>query len=360
MSLSKRLLWFNGIAIIVVAIQHAASYTLQAMFLWTDRYMPVTVPNYDQIGSPTYYFLMVIRLLFTFAGPVFFFISGYFVGTLAKGSRSSVSWDMVSSRIKLLLGPLVLWTAIRYILLRRPPTSIDDLLTPYHWIPLLMQFYLLAPFIVRAAKRNWVLLLLAIAVLGWSGSLLEYLAQFGWGPAQQLQTMMPNWIVLFNFPFWFPFGVVVGLNWIQFKERLVRYRRHLLIGTIILSVLVLVEYAIVDRLTGPEWLGAGFGGFTKLPYSLFIITTFLGYEKVRLPLLDQISLIGTRSLGIYLGNIPSIYVVAVLMYRLTPWLLGYQLVYFSILTVVGLAIPWLLMEAVRRSPVRHRYRVLFG
>ena len=41
MSLSKRLLWLNGIAIIAVAMHHAAAFSLQAMFEWTDRYMTV-------------------------------------------------------------------------------------------------------------------------------------------------------------------------------------------------------------------------------------------------------------------------------------------------------------------------------
>jgi hypothetical protein len=48
------------------------------------------------------------------------------------------------------------------------------------------------------------------------------------------------------------------------------------------------------------------------------------------------------------------------MYRLTPKILGYQLVYLAVLVLVGLGIPLLLMEAVRRSPARHRYRILFG
>jgi hypothetical protein len=358
--MSKRLLWLNGIAIIAVAMHHSAAFSLQAMFDWTDRYAAVTVPNYDQLGSVAYYVLMVFRLLLSFAGSAFFFISGYFVGIIAKGSRSTVGWSMVSSRIKLLMVPFILWTVVRYVLLRQLPRSIDDLLTPYHWIPLLIQFYLLSPFIVRLAKWNWKVLILAAAIIGWSGALLAYLVEFGSQPAQQLQTALPNWFFLVNLPFWFPFGVVFGIYWTQFKDRIVAYRWHLLVASVVMTILVLVEYAVVDRLTGPQWLGPGFGGFTKFPYSLFLILTFLAFEKSRMPLADEISTIGTKSLGIYLGNIPSVYVVAVLMYRLTPWLLGYQLVYFVILAIVGLGVPLLLMEVVRRSPARHRYRILFG
>jgi hypothetical protein len=191
-------------------------------------------------------------------------------------------------------------------------------------------------------------------------SYITYRAEFGWLPAQELQARLPNWFFLFNLPFWFPFGVVIGLNLIQFKPRLVQLRWFLLIGTVIMAILVLVEYVVVDRLTGPAWLGPGFSGFSKLPYSLFLILAFLAFDKSRMPLAEEVSQIGTKSLGIYLGNIPSVYVAAVFMYRLAPILLSYQLIYLLILVLVGLGIPLLLMEIVRRSPVRHRYRILFG
>lgn len=358
--MSKRLLWLNGIAIIAVAVHHAAAFSLQAMFDWTNRYMAVEVPNYDQIGSPAYYILMLIRLLLTFAGPAFFFISGYFIGIAAKGSQSTISWNMVFSRIKQLIVPFFLWTVVRYILLRDLPRSIDDILTPYHWIPLLIQFYLLSPFMVPLAKRNWKLFIFTAGLIGIAGSVLAYMSTFGSSTAKAIETGLPNWLFLTNLPFWFPFGVVIGLKLTQFKSRLVQVRWLLLAATIVMAVLVLVEYGIVDRVTGPEWLGPGFSGFTKLPYSLSLILCFLAFEKSRMPLAEEISQIGTKSLGIYLGNIPSVYVAAVLMYRLTPWILGYQLLYLAILILLGLGIPLLLMYVVRISPVRYRYRILFG
>ena len=330
------------------------------MFDWTDRYMAVEVPNYDQIGSIAYYVLMLLRLLLAFAGPAFFFISGYFIGIVAKGSQTTIGWKMVFSRVRLLIIPLIIWTAIRYILLRDFPRSINDVLTPYHWIPLLIQLYLLAPLIVYLAKRNWKLLLLSIAILGWLLSYLAYQAGFGSVTALVLESSLPNWLFLVNLPFWFPFGVVIGLNLIEFKPRLIQYRWHLLVAAILMTFLVLAEYAVVDQLTGPAWLGPGFSGFTKLPYSLFMILALLAFDKTRMPLADEVSSIGAKSLGIYLGNIPFVYVVAVLMYRLTPGLLGYQLVYLAVLILVGLGGPLLLMEFVRRTRLRTTYRYLFG
>jgi hypothetical protein len=361
MSTSKKLLWLNGFAIFAVAVYHASSYTLQAMFEWTDRYMAVEVPNFDLVGSPSYYVLMLIRLVLTVAAPAFFFISGYFIGILAKGSKGTIGWPVVFTRVKGLLIPFLVWTVIRYVLLRDVPRTLDDIFKPYHWIPLLIQFYLLAPFIVLWARRNWKAMLIVIGLFGWSSALLTYGASFDWFQgAQQLDAGLPNWIVLFNFPFWVPFGVVFGLHYSEFKPHLIRYRRALLTASIVLSILVIAEYFIVDALTGPGWLGPGYNGFAKFPYYIVSILAFLGYEKVKMPLTEQVSQLGFKSLGIYLGNIPSVYVTAVLMYRLTPWLLGLPLVYFLVLTVVGLAIPLLMMETVRRSPLRRWYHVFFG
>jgi len=303
---------------------------------------------------------MLIRLLLTFAGPVFFLISGYFIGIVAKGGQSFVNWKFVSSRIKVLMIPFILWTIVRYGLLRQFPKSIDDILTPYHWIPLLIQWYLVAPLIVILARRNWKLLLIGIALIGMSGSIMAYLTAFGNTPAQDLDAVLPNWFFLTNLPFWFPFGVVIGLHYASLKSRLLAYRWHLLVATLVMAILVLVEYAVVDRLSGPAWLGPGFSGFSKLPYSLFLILCFLAFDKSRMPLSSEVSQIGSKSLGIYLGNIPSVYVAAVLMYRLTPALLGYPLVYLAILVLVGMGIPLILMKVVQLSPARYRYRLLFG
>ncbi len=37
----NRLLLLNGLAAIMVAFHHAAAYGFNAMFRWTDRYLPV-------------------------------------------------------------------------------------------------------------------------------------------------------------------------------------------------------------------------------------------------------------------------------------------------------------------------------
>jgi surface polysaccharide O-acyltransferase-like enzyme len=358
----KKLLILNGLAILVIPIHHAAAYGLQAMFFWTDRYLPVTTPNFDQLGTFHYQVTMVIRQLDAFAVPAFLFISGFFIAFLARSDKSSITWKTMLPRIKILIFPFLIWTVIRYILLRRPPSGIDEALNPYHFIPLLIQFYILSPFLVPIAKKRPALLLIGAAIIHLSVQGLRYFDGLGinFPGLEILLQLTPRWIVIGQQPFWFPFGLVVGLNFTKFQEWLARTNRWFLVGTVTFGFLAVLEYQVVDYLNGGVWLNPAFGGFTRTFYILAFILWFLALDENSIPFTNILSKLSARSLGIYLANIPTVYVTAVLMYRFTPWVLGNQLLYQLILFSAGLGGPLLLMEVIRRSPMRKGYRHLFG
>lgn len=355
--MARRLLLLNGLAAFAVVIHHTAAYGLQAMFEWTNRYRAVAVPNYDQLGSAPYYALMTIRHLDGYALPAFLFVSGFFAAFMA---RSEQPWGAVTKRIQQLLAPFVIWTLIRYILLMRVPSTVDDILNPYHFIPVLCQFYLLSPLIVSAARKWWksVLFMAAAFQLGLLG--YRYMNILGETlPFQEYVLSMPRWIFL-EYSFWFPLGVVVGLQPRQSQLLFRRMKWRLLAGLIGVAVLTMVEYEVVASVTGNEWLGPTFRGATGVVYSLLFILCFLAFDQISVPFSEQLSQIGSRSLGIYMANIPAIYVLAVFMYDVTPWALGNQLVYQLVLFAAGLGGPLLLMELLRRTPARQAYSYVFG
>ena len=90
--MTKRVFLLNGLAIVAVVCNHAASWGYTALFWWTDRYRPVTVPNYDQLGSLSYWAIVVVRQLTVFSLPAFLFVSGFFVAYASRGNRSSLTW----------------------------------------------------------------------------------------------------------------------------------------------------------------------------------------------------------------------------------------------------------------------------
>jgi surface polysaccharide O-acyltransferase-like enzyme len=359
--MTRRLLLLNGLAILALPLHHAAAYGLQAMVDWANRYMAVDVPYYGEIGSPAYVILTATRLLMGFAVPAFLFVSGFYIAFLARGPQSKVTHASVLPRIKVLLIPFFVWTLIRHGMIRSVPTTVEDFLDPYHFIPLLIQFYLLAPFIVPAAKRNWKALLAVAAFVHLFGFAMRYLNLLGVAvPGQDLiVTLTPRWFFLTR-PLWFPMGVVVGLNVGEVRKRIEPLRHKLLAAVLLFAVLTVLEYFLVDYLTGPDWIGPVFAGIGRFPLAISLIFCVLAYDSAAVPYSKEIMQIAPKSLGIYLGNIPAIYAAAFLMYHLTPWALGMQWIYQPLLILAGLGGPLLFMRLVETTPARPGYRLLFG
>lgn len=360
--MTKKLLLLNGLAILVVPLHHATAYGLNAMTEWAHRYMIVTGTNLDQLSSLKYYLTMAIRQLDSFAVPAFLFISGYFIAFMARGEKSKVTWKMVLPRVKILVIPLLLWTIIRNMLLLRVPNSLDDLLNPYTFILLLIQFYLVSPFIVPLAKNRGKLLLLAAAVIHLGVQTLKYLYFIGLDfPGMDILIWLtPRWFFLAQQPFWFPLGVVIGLHLTEVNKLLMPLKRLLLVSTIVLGVVSVFEYLYIDQILGDTGSNPALAGFTRTLYILALILWYLTLNEDKIPFSKQISKLSGRSLGIYLANIPVSYVVAVFFYHYIPALLGMQLLYQGFLFLVGLFGPLLLMELLRRSPARRYYRLVFG
>ncbi len=105
--MNKRLLTLSGLAILAVVMNHASHSGFIAMFWWTDQYLPVTVPNYDQMGSLAYYGLVAAQKLAVFSVPAFLFITGMFLSYAARGSQTHLTWRMVRRRIFEFAAPLI-------------------------------------------------------------------------------------------------------------------------------------------------------------------------------------------------------------------------------------------------------------
>jgi len=360
--MTRKLLFLNGLAILAIPIQHVTAYGLQAMFEWTDRYRDVLVPNYDAVGSPAFVVSMVLRQLSTYSVPGFLFISGFFIAFMVRGKEANLSYKTILPRIRTLVYPFLIWTVIRYILLRQFPSSLDDILNPYHFIPLLIQFYLISPLLVKWARRNWKSLLAITAVLHLGLQLVRYIEDFGltFPGMEQILFVSPRWAIHGQQPFWFPLGLVAGMNTKGFGDFLERVKPWLLPAAILFAVTLNAEYLIADSLNGPAWIGPTFSGFSRNFFILAVLMLVLASDDTKFPYSKKISEVGTRSLGIYLGNIPFIYVTAVLMYRLTPALLGIQVLYQPILFAAGFLGPLALMWFVRSTRLRGAYRYLFG
>ena len=126
---------------------------------WTDRYRLANNLGFNQVDNIEYFVLRMVDQLAIVAIPAFIFVSGYFISVATAQSEKTVGWDIVLNRIKVLIVPFVIWSVLNLlhnILWGDQYTPLDFVLRVvtgraggrFYFIPLLVQLYVLAPFLV--------------------------------------------------------------------------------------------------------------------------------------------------------------------------------------------------------------------
>jgi surface polysaccharide O-acyltransferase-like enzyme len=233
--MARKLLYLNGLAIIAVILFHTAGTGFTAMFAWGHRYLPDSVPVMSQVGSLSYYGLRFFEQLAVFSIPAFLFVSGFFVA-VTTGRRETIDGKSVLARSRSLVIPYLIWSTITMALLMLEGRryGIADFIRIYltgsanpvlYFVPLLVQFYLLSPILVRMARRNWKAFLLLAGLLQIAVQALSYPLFLGLdvSNAAQLLAFVPKWLFLSRI-FWFPLGIVAGFHTEGLKAWLDRNR----------------------------------------------------------------------------------------------------------------------------------------
>lgn len=361
--MTKKLLVLNGFAVLGVAIHHAAAYGLLALFEWTHAYRDVVTPNYDMMGSPSYWYLIGARLLVgSYAIPAFLIVSGFFAA-FASGKDGKMPWKAVWSRVQKFLLPFAIWTVIFIVMNRMNPRDITFgfLMRTYYYIPLIIQLYILSPLIGPFVKKNWKMALLVTAVIQFTVQAFGYLLLLGVeSDALRLANDLSPRFLFTSRIFYFTLGMAMGYHRKMFNNWFKKAKYGLLASVVLFGVLSIVEYQFIDNYIGDRWLGPNFIGIFRTFYAVTFSLTFLAFDKFKWPYEKQLNQLGAMSLGVYLANTPVIYVVSSLMFHLMPWILGVQVLYQPILILTGLFIPVFLMLLVSKSSVRKYYQVVFG
>lgn len=366
----KRLLYLNGLAVLTVILYHSSAWGFIAMFFWTDQYRPVDVPNFDQLGSLPYFALRGIEQLIIYGIPAFLFVSGFFIAISTRRTETTIGWKLIFSRIKNLVIPFLIWSVLilgleilqgaRFTALELIRTILLGQTTEaYYFVPVLVQLYILAPFLVPLARRNWKLLLFAAGLLQLVVLLLRYAMILDFDTAlEPLLFLTRSWFFP-GFIFWFVMGIVVGFHLDKFKAQLTRFRWLFVAGLVVFFIIGMVEWELLLRASGEAWIGPRETLIDNF-YAGFFLLTFLAFSDIQLPLPGRMSTLGTRSYGIYLAHSPVLEYTARVVYNVAPIILGYQILFQPILYAAGLGIPLLLMALVNRSPLRRYYSYLFG
>jgi peptidoglycan/LPS O-acetylase OafA/YrhL len=367
----RRLLYINGLAIIAVVLFHSAGMGFVAMFSWYHRYGSGQVTPQTWVGTPDYYGLRFVEQIIVFAIPAFLFVSGYSIAVATGKDQKTVSWGLIFSRMRYLVIPYLIWTTVVLLLNYAETQTLSPIviLLAYitgssnevlYFVPLLMQFYLLSPLLVRWARQNWKMLLFVTAILQLFVQLLYYPELLGLNSPlfEMLSRLTPKWFFLSRV-FWFPLGIICGFHPMELRKTFVPFRAVLVVVTGLLIPIGMAEWEIFYRHAGQEWLSH----MDTLLDSVFTITfilSLLTLEEGSLPWLRQTGQLGSKSYGIYLTHAIFIQYTARLIYHFAPNLLAFPLLLQPIFISVGFGAPLMLMALVDRSPFRQYYRYLYG
>jgi len=364
----KRLLYINGLAIIAVILYHATGWGFTSMFWWAHRYRPVGEVNFDQIGNFDYYSLRIIEQLIIFAIPAFIFVSGYYVAVATGRNNKTIGWNTSLNRIRILVIPFIIWSVV-YIFLRifegERYSLVEFFLImitgkaapPFYFIPLLIQLYLLSPFLVPLIKKNWKAVLIAAAVVQVVVLISRYISIFR--PDLALFSYLSDNIFFSSYIFWFVFGIVAGFNLTGFKAMLGKYRQWFFVGTIVFFMMGVLEWELIFRSSGQAWIPTSETLVDHL-YAGSVILSLLACDDTKLVFSNRLAGLGAKSYGIYLAHMLALELSARMIYHVIPFIMEYTVVFLAIIFAAGLGIPLLLLFLAQQLPLRRVYSYLFG
>jgi len=276
-------------------------------------------------------------------------------------------------RVINLLIPYLIWSALWYVLdavqgyIYPPSEYVTRLFTgaaaggSYYFVPLMFQFYLLAPFIVRLAKTRPRLLLTAAAGVQLVAFGFKYLQIFDVdAPGLSLFSWITEHWLIFLWAFYFPLGVVCGLHGERIRQAAERHFRAIMLALAFSLLLAIVEPELIYRALD---LDVRFVPLTLPPalYSVLFVFAFVMFDRIKVPRANALYYVGGKSYGIYLVHLKAIEFVSRVIRQVAPMLLAFPVtIMLPVTFIVGLSVPLILMRIVSHSRVRWAYRYLFG
>lgn len=370
----RQLATIRGIAIVAVLVGHAASWGMIALGWWGARFGDATpTPNWNWIDTPAYYGLMGVHQLSFFSVPAFLVAAGWHVSFVTQGDRLRLTAATLRSWLKNLITPYAIWmliSAVLYLLLAALAGTAQDFdlagsmkgrLADYYFVPVLAEFFLVSPLLIRLARRPPLLLLSAFAMLDMTFRGENYLPHVGIRWFDPIDTFLGSWgsLLLLGWATYFAFGLVLGLHSALIKPRL-KSAKWLLVGlTAALGMLSILEGRILAG-AGHDFSNNESWKLSTFLFALVAVCALAAFDWRGGWIVRVLDRLGTHSYGIYLVQAVAIESVARLVYHAAPFVLPYEWILQPLLVGAGLGAPLVLMWAMARSPFWKFQRLVFG
>lgn len=361
----KKLLYLNGIAIFMVVINHAVWFPLDASNFWYSDYAHLFPAGYVAVKPWMSFAARLIMFITHSSVPIFIFTTGVFCVFSFSNLPLSKAYRIVFTRLKTIVIPYAIWSIITSLYVHIAQGDFSPLDVPrelltgtanytYYYIIQLIEFYLLAPILVRLIKQHPLPMLLGSFLLQ---ALFDYLII--------TTTQIQGWrvdVLMRLFPyliFYFTLGVFLGQNLDILKSLTSRWRWlfAVLAG---LGLLTFIPEATFEAEVFQTWIFPRSAPVSSFLFASSTMVLLLSIENWHPRLVKALVTLGQAMFAIFLMHFLVVFTVNGVVHRLIPILIGLPPLYFLVSAIAGLSIPLMLRNILHRSPLRRYSTYIFG
>jgi len=340
----------RGIAIFLVVINHSIVLSLQAISQYNLQKVPLIERN----------ILLIIKEIGVLAVPIFLFLAGAFMMYSLTGKTVKEGFRQIIPALKNAIIPYFFWSIIYYIvvlILNHESYSVfgygKNILVgyPYNFVPILVFFILISPFLGWLSK-HFPILLIAFFIL-------YQIALVNIQLPGILGFFFPGWLNIISPPvlslpltLWAIF-YPIGMVYIQNSEKFKTIIKPLLIffglGAFGLYIIAALKEIELIKFQLAEWL---------FPIITIVLLPFINRKSI--PFLPFFENLGKRSYGIYFMNLILIKFLVYLSANFFPTIYKIETVFVVLTASITIFATTKLMAAMEKGPARKFYKIIFG
>ena len=276
----------------------------------------------SDVNSSIYKIAIVTNQLSRFSVPAFILISG--MGLTLSNRKELGYFAFIGRRFSRIVPQYILWCLIYIYLTTKhfePYSVVHDMVYGkvfyhFYYVPLIIEFYLIYPFVYRFIGKKWGLLVSFLVTL----AILIYSHYY-------VMSDDMKWFLerkdLLDWIFYFSLGAFIGENLDSFLEKVRKYR-GVIYALFFISTYVMIQESFNSiRISKDIEYATTFLRPTVLVYSIFLVLFIFCIQWKENIFMKPISYVAKNSYSIYLSH-------AIILYYFTQYYINHSLVINSL------------------------------
>lgn len=227
----RKLLFLNGIAIILAVYHHSIYWAVTAINFWGHRFISNATP--ELLANPNLFslFLRTTDQIAGVAVPAFLFVSGFLYGFSLNNQTFQQSYRFIQKRIVYLLIPYIVWSTITVLfrVMEGGSYSLSHLVRvyllgeadcPFYYVPLIIQLIIISPFLLRAIKKYPIAIIMLCFLFQLLSTISWYFKILKVTPSQEFEYLnIFKSSYIFSHLLWF----VIGMTFFLQREKITKF-----------------------------------------------------------------------------------------------------------------------------------------